>query len=131
MIAEVRNQGRVLRVPLAKPRKSGAQRRKLARKRKLDAEQPKRVENHRMSVRARSQADKRLRALFRDVYEMLVSEERQKLGLDPFPTDRLVTHHVDPDTVEQCLDWAAVYAALDTAGVEHDAEGTHPPNASS
>lgn len=78
---------------------------------------------HMMANRARARADKRLRRLFRDLYDVLVAEERARLGLDPFPIETIINEPSgDPS---QSIEFARVYAALDEHGVDVDGlEGT-------
>lgn len=94
---------------------------KMPRKRKKDGKGN--AWTHKMSNRARARADKRLRQLFRDLYEVLLAEERARLGLEPFPIETAITE--PPGDPSQSIEFARVYAALDEHGVDVDGpEGT-------
>jgi hypothetical protein len=101
---EVRNQGRdlTMRMPAGKR-----------------AEEKGNRWTHMAATKARSRADKRLRSLFRDLHDVLLAEERARLGLDPFPLETIVHEPPDGDPSES-IAFARVYAALDQHGVDVD-----------
>src|SRR5262245_52702498 len=53
--------------------------------------QPKHPDHHK-AEKAKAQAHKRLKAIFPDLYDTLVAEERARLGLHPWPTFMAVRH---------------------------------------
>lgn len=71
--------------------------------------------NHHAAEHAKRRALKRLKAIFPDLYDTLVAEERARAGLDPWPTYTAVRDGWDPDCSET-LRFAAVYHALDLQG---------------
>lgn len=73
------------------------------------------LRTHRLGNRARARADKRLRQLFRDLYEVLLAEERARLGLEPFPYETVI--HNDPGDPSQSIEFARVFAALEEADI--------------
>jgi hypothetical protein len=74
---------------------------------------------HMAATKARARADNRLRQLFRDLYDVLLAEERARVGLDPFPLDTVVHEPPEADASET-IAFARVYAALDQHGVALD-----------
>lgn len=62
-------------------------------------------------------AAKRLQGLFPDLFDILIAEERQRRGLEPFPFDRAI-QAPDAMTPSEIIDFARVFDALDEAGVE-------------
>lgn len=98
---EIMGRGFRVRVPLRKPHI------RLHR-------QPKHPDHH-AAERAKQQALKRLRAIFPDLYDTLVAEERARSGLAPWPTETAVRYGWDPDCAET-IRFAAVYHALDQQG---------------
>ena len=101
---EVRNQGRNLTMQMPRGRRA--------------AEKGNRW-THMAGTKARARADKRLRALFRDLYDVLLAEERGRLGLDPFPLETVLAEPPEADASET-IAFARVYAALDQHGVDLD-----------
>lgn len=101
---EVRNQGRKLSMQMPKGKRA--------------AEKGNRW-THMAATKARRRADDRLRALFRDLYDVLLAEERARLGLEAFPLERIVHEPSDGDPSES-IDFARVYHALDEHGVDVD-----------
>lgn len=69
------------------------------------------VDHHKV-VKAKDRAAKRLRAVFPDLYDTLLAEERAAAGLDPWPLDMAVRYQWDPDSSES-MRFAEVYHALD------------------
>jgi hypothetical protein len=68
--------------------------------------------NHHAAEKAKGRALKRLKAIFPDLYDTLVAEERSRAGLRPWPTYTAVRHHGDPDC-SKTIEFAEVYHALD------------------
>lgn len=101
---EVRNRGRIqsLRLPQRRGRDKGN------------------LATHTAGTKARSRADRRLRNLFPELYEVLLGEERARLGLEPFPIQTAI-HQASETELSQTLDFARVYDALDEHGVDVDA----------
>ena len=110
---EVRNHGRAQRMQI--PRRSKPEPRKGN------------AWTHHASSRARAKADKRLRQLFRDLYDVLLAEERARFGLDPFPLETAVNEPSDGDASET-IAFAAIYASLDQHGVDLDGLEIPPAN---
>lgn len=71
--------------------------------------------NHHVVEKAKGRALKRLKAIFPDLYDTLVAEERARDGLRPWPTYSAVRHHGDPDCSET-IKFAEVYHALESRG---------------
>lgn len=67
--------------------------------------------------KAKERARKRLAAIFPDLYQILLAEERAELGLEPYPGDWDVRRGLDPSG-EQTEAFAALYHHLDKIGVE-------------
>lgn len=82
---------------------------------------------HDAGNKARARADKRLRQLFRDLYDVLLAEERARFGLDPFPLETAVNEPSDGDASET-IAFAAIYASLDQHGVDLDGLEIPPAN---
>jgi hypothetical protein len=82
---------------------------------------------HMAATKARSRADKRLRNLFRDLYDVILAEERARLGLDAFPLETVIHEPAGGDPSES-IAFAAVYAALDQHGVDVDGLEVPPPS---
>lgn len=95
---EVVGRGFRVRVPLRKPK----------RQKRPAIKHP----DHHKAERAKANALKRLKAIFPDLYDTLVAEERSRLGLAPWPTETAVRYGWDPDSSET-LRFAAVYHALE------------------
>jgi hypothetical protein len=70
--------------------------------------------------KAKLRAMKRLRALFPDLYNIFLADERARAGLDPWPTEMAVRADVDVDG-SKTLAFAEVYHHLQQAGVDFDA----------
>lgn len=100
---EVVGRGYRIRVPLRRPR--------------LKRPQP-RDPNHHEAEKAKAAAAKRLKAIFPDLYDTLVAEERAKRGLKPWSTYAAVRYGWDPDS-SQTIRFAEVYHALDRRGDDH------------
>lgn len=94
---EVVGRGYRIRVPTRRPRPTKIRTR--------DA-------HHNDVVKAKLRANKRLRAIFPDLYDTLLAEERAAAGLDPWPMDMAVRHAWDPDC-SQSMRFAEIYHALD------------------
>lgn len=56
--------------------------------------------------------------MFRDLYDIILAEERAAEGLDPWPIDMAVRYGPDPGA-EQTLAFARAYHLLDENGVDH------------
>jgi hypothetical protein len=69
--------------------------------------------------KAKLRAMKRLRAIFPDLYDMILAEERARVGLEPWPVDMAVRGSDDRDG-EATLKFAQMYHLLEQAGVETD-----------
>lgn len=82
-----------------------------ARKRRPKRPQPRHPDHH-QSEKAKANALKRLKAIFPDLYDTLVAEERARLGLHPWPTEMAVRYGWDPDC-HKTIEFARVYHALD------------------
>lgn len=67
--------------------------------------------------KAKHLARKRLAAIFPDLYQILLAEERAALGLEPYPGDWDVRRGLDPSG-EQTTAFAALYHHLEQNGVE-------------
>ena len=72
--------------------------------------------------RAKFRALKRLRALFPEIYDIFVAEERARVGLDPWPVETAIRGGDAESTVE----FARVYAALAEAEVDVPAPSVDP-----
>lgn len=104
-VIEVVGRGYRIRIPLRKPQRS-----------KWQPKDP----NHHAAERAKARAHKRLKAIFPDLYDTLVAEERARLGLAPWPVVSAVRYGWDPDC-KQTLEFAEVYHALHRQGdTEHE-----------
>jgi hypothetical protein len=68
--------------------------------------------NHHAVEKAKGRALKRLKAIFPDLYDTLLAEERARAGLNPWPTYAAVRHSGDPDC-SKTIEFAEVYHALD------------------
>lgn len=66
--------------------------------------------------KAKERARKRLAAMFPDLYQILLAEERAELGLTPYPGDWDVRRGEDPSG-EQTQAFLALYHHLDERGV--------------
>jgi len=75
----------------------------------------------------RERAMRRLRAVFPDLYDIFLAEERAAAGLDPWPVDMAVRSGSDPDG-SKTYQFAAVYAALHREGVDVDGLEIEPEN---
>lgn len=76
---ELVGRGSRIRVPITRSRKKPD--------RHLTPEQ---VRRKKQSEKAKDRARKRLAAIFPDLYETLVAEERAEMGLEPWPVERAV-----------------------------------------
>lgn len=74
---------------------------------------------HRQTEKARLRAMKRLRVVFSDLYDVFYAEERARLGLDAWSIDAVV-RDTDGLGVEETLDFARTYHALNEHGVDFD-----------
>jgi hypothetical protein len=115
-VIEVRSYGRTIGMPAIRPKSVAKRAKNVRATRKREQARPELRQRNQTSIAASRSAMKRLRNIFRDIYEILLAEERAKLGLDPFPAARLAMP-VDREVAEKCLDWATVYDALDHHGV--------------
>lgn len=88
--------------------------------------EPKHPDHHK-AERAKQNAHKRLKAIFPDLYDTLVAEERARLGLHPWPTFMAVRHGWDPDC-SQTMRIAEVYHAIshEPRVLPSPSEGTDP-----
>lgn len=68
--------------------------------------------------RIKRASQKRLSWIFRDLYDIILAEERAAAGLDPWPVDMAVRHGPDPGA-EQTLAFARAYHLLDENGVDY------------
>lgn len=102
---EVRSRGRSLRMP-ARPRS----------RRGTKGDRSTAV----LADKAKRRARKRLAMIFPDLYDVLLAEERARVGLEPFPVEVVLHDDVDMDAHET-LEFAAVYHALIEHGVDLDA----------
>lgn len=71
---------------------------------------------------ARRNALRRLKDLFPEMYDVLLGEERSRLGLEPFPLESAV---YEPDDASRTIAFARVYDALDEHGVDVDGLEEH------
>lgn len=94
---EVVGRGYRIRVPLRKPQRTRIK---------------VRDQHHHQAAKAKHRAHKRLKAIFPDLYDTLVAEERAAAGLEPWPTEAAVRYHWDPDST-QSMRFAEIYHALD------------------
>ena len=69
--------------------------------------------------KAKLRAMKRLRAIFPDLYDMILAEERARVGLEPWPVEMAVRGSDDRDG-EATLKFAQMYYFLEQAGVNTD-----------
>jgi hypothetical protein len=67
--------------------------------------------------KANKRAMLRLRGMFPDLYDILRAEERGRVGLDPWPVERVLEPDQAGPTVEESVDFAALVNALDAAGI--------------
>ena len=72
-----------------------------------------------LAEKARMKALKRLRAVFPDLYDVFVAEERARLGLDPWSIDAVVRENGGP-SADETISFARTYHALDSHGVDID-----------
>lgn len=79
-----------------------AQRRRAKKRAKTTA---KAKQQHKKVAVARLAADRRLRALFPELWEVLLADERAKVGLNDWTIDRALT----PGTAERSLDFVKAY----------------------
>jgi len=77
--------------------------------------------------KARLRAMKRLRAVFPDLYDIFLAEERARAGLEPWPLEMTLKPVQDEDGSET-VDFAEVYHHLQQAGVEFDAPSSKRKN---
>lgn len=71
----------------------------------------------RLVDKCKDRARKRLAAIFPDLYDVLLAEERAAVGLDPWSIDRALRAADDPDG-NQTVEFAALYHALEEQGVD-------------
>ena len=83
-------------------------------KKKARRPNPERDARRKQNERAKDAARKRLAAMFPDVFDMLVADERAARGLEPWPVDLAVRGN-DPE-VE--VAFAAMFAELEQTGVK-------------
>jgi len=69
--------------------------------------------------KAKIRAMKRLRAIFPDLYDMILAEERANVGLEPWPVEMAVRGSNDRDG-ERTMEFARMYHLLEQAGVNAD-----------
>lgn len=100
---EIRNKGRILSMQRTRGRARAGS--KGNRATKTSAENAKR------------NAMRRLRDLFPELYQLLLGEERARLGLEPFPLETAVH---EPTDASLTIEFARVYDALDQHGVDLD-----------
>jgi hypothetical protein len=72
-----------------------------------------RLARKKLSLKARDSARKRLSAIFSDMYDILLAEERAKLGLEPWPVE-IAARGRDASAE---FGFAAMISELDTRGV--------------
>ena len=101
---EVRARGQRVRAQMTGPRRSDSKGNRWTAK---------------QTEKARTRALKRLRTVFPDMYDVFYAEERARVGLDPWSIDALVRENDGP-SVEETLDFARTYHALDKHGVDID-----------
>lgn len=77
-------------------------------------------ERQKASEKARLRAMQRLRAVFPDLYDIFLAEERARAGLEPWPLEKAIKPSEDQDG-SKTLDFARVYHHLQQAGVNVDA----------
>lgn len=75
---------------------------------------PAQVQRKKAGEKAKHRARKRLAAMFPDLYDALVAEERAEMGLEPWPVERAIRGE-DPE-VE--IGFAALMAELDEREVD-------------
>lgn len=68
--------------------------------------------------KANKRAMQRLRGFFPDLYDILRAEERARVGLDPWPVERVLEPDEGGPSVEESVSFAALVNALDVAGVD-------------
>lgn len=100
-VIEVVGRGQRLELPLTKPR------------RKRRRSRPK----SRTAEKAKAAARARVAAMFPDLYDIVLAEERARLGLKPWTTDMAVRAHEDPDG-EVAVQFAELAAALEREGID-------------
>lgn len=88
-----------------------------ARKRQKRKPTPEAKARDRVVDACKDRARKRLVALFPDLYDILLAEERANAGLEPWPLQAAVKAGPDPDG-SQTVDFALLYHALDDRGVD-------------
>jgi len=102
---EVEARGARFQIPLGRPKR--APRRK----------SPEAKARERVVDKCKERAMKRLRAIFPDLYDILLAEERAAVGLDPWPLGSALRHGPDPDG-SQTEAFAVLYHALQDRGVD-------------
>lgn len=104
---EVEARGARFPIPLGPPKRPG-------RKKVQSAEAKAR---EKIVDKCKLRAMRRLRAVFPDLYDILLAEERQAAGLDPWPLGSALFTGPDPDG-SQTEAFARVYHALNDRGVD-------------
>jgi len=72
------------------------------------------VQRQQLNRKAKINARKRLAAMFPDLYDMLVADERQQLGLDPYPRESSMKRH----SPEVDIRFAQLFAELQNCEVD-------------
>lgn len=85
----------------------GASRRQRRRKRSTKT----RTANEGLAEKARRAAQRRMKDVFPEIYELFLGEERERLGLPPFPIERTLLMP-DADATQETVEFAALYDRL-------------------
>lgn len=104
---EVEARGTRIPVPLEKPR----------RRRAKKNPSPEAKARERQIDKCKDRARKRLQAIFPDLYDILLAQERAAAGFDPWPYGTALRSGPDPDG-NLTTRFAALYHALDERGVD-------------
>lgn len=105
-VIEIEARGTRIPIPLGRPQR--------VRKK---VKTPEAKARDRVVDKCKERAMKRLRAVFPDLYDILLAEERAAAGLDPWPLGTALRSGPDPDG-SQTADFAAIYHALQDRGVD-------------
>ena len=87
------------------------------RKRPPRKKSPEAKARERVVDKCKERAMKRLRAIFPDLYDILLAEERAAVGLDPWPLGTALRHGPDPDG-SQTMAYAQMYHQPQDRGVD-------------
>jgi hypothetical protein len=84
-------------------------------------------DRQRAQEKAKLRAMRRLRAVFPDIYDVFLAEERARVGLNPWPTEMAVRGGPDIDG-SKTMDFAEVYHRLAQHGVDVDGAAKQQAN---